>query len=221
MSEACFRQLNREMRTTHQNRPPAHTSDMAIDPLTPALARLQTARDKLVSAPVDGPAYLMSGARLNILARLTEGAVTDDDLQGARALVAEFEAKVPHGNVIGRLSADQRTTLDAYEHGLASIAQLLKGRTAQAAAQGPLSRDMSRPGLPRSMLDFTISKIGYLKPFNVEAECLARGFEKDGATYVHADGSWVSVVSGTVEIGWKGYSLGDLGWLYGGASGWH
>jgi hypothetical protein len=211
--------------TRDQNRWFSHTKWMTIDPLTPMLAHVQTARDKLLTAPIDGSTYLLSGTRLNMLAKLTEGAVTDGDLQAARALVAEFEAKVPHGNILGRLSTDQLASLSSYQAGLAAIGQLLAGRTAQAAAQaaaqGPLSRDMSRPGLPSSMLDYTISKMGYLKPFNAEAECMSRGFVKDGSTYVHIDGSWVSVVNGTVEIGWKGYGLGDLGWLYGGTGGWH
>jgi hypothetical protein len=179
---------------------------MSIHPLTPALARLQAARDNLVYAPVDGPAYTVSGGRLDRLSILTEGSVRNSDLQCARAMIAQFENERP--------DAPHVPMVAAYAHALSDVGALLRDLTGT-----PPPWDTSRPGLPASMRGYAIAKVGFLNHHTVERECLQHGFVKTGSTYIHDDGSWANVVLGTtVEIGWKGYSLDDLGALY--DSGW-
>jgi hypothetical protein len=211
----------------------------ALDPLTPALADLRTHGDALLGSPIVSPPYLPATLTLNKLKRLTEGSVSPADLEAARATVAQFVALVPCGESIRALSPSGHASLLAYADSLKLVADLLHGRAAVhapavRAPAGPVSRDTRKPPLPETLRGCSLDKMGYVNRQNVHARCLENGFIKveknpwherlahalhlDGerTTYVHPDGCWVTVVSdrSKVELGWKGYGLGDLGVLF-------
>jgi hypothetical protein len=151
-----------------------------------------------------------------MLTTLTDSSVSEADLQHARTLIAAF-ARTPENAGMSGLPHDQQTALSLYATALSDVGALLRDRTGT-----PPPWDQSRPDLPASMRGFAIAEVGFLSRMTIDDECPRHGFVKSGTAYVHEDGSWANVVLGmTVEIGWKGYSLADLGGLYGGASGWH
>jgi hypothetical protein len=206
-----------------------------VDLLTPALAHLRTSGDALIGSAIVSPPYLPATFTLNKLNRLTEGSVSPGDLEEARATVAKFVALVPRGDSIRALTPSGHASLLVYAESLKVVADLLEGRAAQAPVPaGPVSRDTSKPPLPETLRGCSLDKMGYVNRHNVHARCLENGFVKveknpwherlthalhlDGerTTYVHPDGCWVTAVSdrSKVELGWKGYGLGDLGVLY-------
>jgi hypothetical protein len=103
------------------------------------------------------------------------------------------------------------------------------GRAAAAAAPaqrsgqyqgGGVAFDSSKPPLPGSMRGYGIANIGIVNMRNVHTQCTAHGFANNGSSYVHQDGSWVSYANGSIAVGWKGYSLGEMQSLYRNGRGW-
>jgi hypothetical protein len=185
---------------------------MTIDALPPALARLATASDSVRSIPMYVPP-LLNGDTLDLL---TQSSVPESDLHHARMLLGQVVRDLPTGWALNRQSVDARQALSAYETAAREVCVLLRDLSGT-----PPAWDTSRPDLPPSMRSFAIARTGILNRVTIDSECERHGFQKRGHSHVHEDGSWANLVLGsTVELGWKGYDLGDLGWRYAGAA-WH
>jgi hypothetical protein len=90
----------------------------------------------------------------------------------------------------------------------------------QVTRTATVAPEPSRPGLPSSMRGYAIAQIGRVDAGTVDARATANGFVKSGSAYVHPDGSWLRVASGSVAVGWKGYGLSDMTQLYQNGTGW-
>jgi hypothetical protein len=85
---------------------------------------------------------------------------------------------------------------------------------------GSVVRDHSKPPLPTSMRGYGIATVGIVAMSTIHDRCPETGFVNLGSTYVHPDGSWVDYTNGSIQVGWKGYALGDMYSVYQNGTGW-
>jgi hypothetical protein len=215
-----------------------------VDPLSHAVTQLRAARDAIGSAGVRVRCepYQPSGSHLNRFASLTQGTVTQADLDESRAIVDKLVGRIPKREAILELPASDQATVTTYIDSLTAVAALLESRKpgqfplAPLPVSVPAKRDRSRPPLPETLADCALARMSVVSPRMLHHACEFRGFVKveqnpwhqrlaralgldgDRTTYVHPDGCWASVVlyegGAEVEVGWKGYELGELGDLY-------
>lgn len=98
---------------------------------------------------------------------------------------------------------------NAVKKAVAGVSGMINNVKQAAQQLGTVTKDNSRPAIPKSMKGYALAKIGRVNSATAAAACARAGFVQVGDTWVHPDGSWVAV-RGAISVGWKGYPLAEL-----------